>query len=246
MPKYPYAIYYDANGKQQRLFPHELHDTGKRAFARANELWDPDDEYRLFPRYRGDSPHFYALSNDNRAFSRVLENDPDHDARAMYLFGQLSSDTNFKVGFYEWDGTEKQFISFTQTKNYSWGKEVTRALTANVRCRHDVFGAPNDLRLIPRLPWIAIEVVKHHYPDDQTFSALLSLTKQLPCVILFDFIDAPNYFLSVDKTMGEIRVIYYIHDGSVWKNGNRWESCTPTFFREKVSEHIQQVRANRI
>jgi hypothetical protein len=245
MPKYPHAIYYDAKGEQQKLFPDELHDTERRAFARSSELWDPDEEYRLFPRYREDSPHFYSLSNSARAFSRVLENDPAHDARVLDLLKELSSDTNFRVGFYEWDGTEKQFISFTQTRNYSWGKEVTRALTANLRCRHDLFGASKDLKLTARFPWVAIEVVKHHYPDDQTFSALLSLTKELPCVILFDFIDVPNYFLHVDRSAGDIRVIYYIYDGSVWKNDCRWKSCTPAFFREKVAEHIQQVLAKR-
>lgn len=245
MPKYSHAIYYDTHGDQQKLFPHELHDTGKRAFARSAELWDPDEEYRLFPRYREDSPHFYSLSNNTRAFSRLLENDPAHDARVVDLLDALSSDTDFRVGFYEWDRDEKQFVSFTRTRNYSWDKEVTRALSASVRARHDLFGTSNDLKLTAQFPWVAIEVVKHHYPDDQTFSALLSLTKQLPCVILFDFIDVPDYFLNINQSTGEIRVIYYIYDGSVWKNGTRWKSCTPAFFREKVAEHIQQVHAKR-
>jgi len=245
MPKYSHAIYYDANGVQQKLFPHELHDTGKRAYARSAELWDPEEECRLFPRYREDSPHFYSLGNGARVFLRTQENDPAHDARVNDLLEELSSGIGFRVGFYEWDGDEKQFVSFAKTRNYNWGKEITRALTASVRCRHDLFGAPDDLKLTARFPWIAIEVVKHHYPDDQTFSALLSLTKELPCVILFDFIEVPNYFLNLDRSEGEIRVIYYIHDGSVWKNGNRWKSCTSAFFREKIAKHIQEVLAKR-
>lgn len=241
MPKYPHAIYYDSNGEQQKLFPSELHDTGRRAFARSTELWDPDEEYRLFPRFREDSPHFYSLSNNARAFSRTAENDPAHDERVAYLLGELSSGNSFRVGYYDWDGDERQFVSFTQTQKYSWGKEVTRVLTTNVRCRHDLFGAADGLKLTARFPWVAIEVVKHHYPDDQTFSALLALTKELPCVILFDFIDVPNYFLHINTPNGELRVIYYIYDGFVWKNGTRWESCTPAFFRESVAKDIERL-----
>ncbi|HEX8290557.1 MAG TPA: hypothetical protein VF570_02300, partial [Pyrinomonadaceae bacterium] len=192
-----------------------------------------------------DSPHFYSLSGNARSIVRIKESDPAHDRRVADLLRVLSSGANFRIGFYDWDGEETQFVSFTQTRNYSWGKEVTRALTAGVRCRHDLFGAPNDLTLTARFPWVAVEVVKHHYPDNKTFSAFLSLTKELPCVILFDFIDVPNYFLKVNETSGEIRVIYYIYDGAVWKNINRWESCTPEFFREKVAEHIKQVKQSR-
>lgn len=240
MSKYPHAIYYNASGEPQKLLPSELHDVGKRAFARSIELWDPDEEYRIFPRYRKDSPHFYSLSNNARVFSRTTENDPAHDQRVADLLKELSSGKNFRVGYYDWDGGEQQFVSFTKTQKYSWGKEVTRVLTANVRCRHDLFGAAESLSLTARFPWVAVEVVKHHYPDDQTFSALLALTKELPCVVLFDFIHVPNYYLNIDVSKGELRVIYYIYDGSVWKNGTRWRSCTPSFFRESVAKDIEQ------
>lgn len=242
MPKYPHAVYYDERGQKQQLRPDELHDRNIRAFARKAELWDPDEQYRLFPRYRADTPHFYSLNSGVRSFSRNKENDPEHDRRVDYLYKVLSSGAGFRIGCYEWDDEGKQFVYFTRTQNYSWGKEVTRALTADVQCRHDLFGAPEGLKLTARFPWIAIEVVKHHYPDDKTFSAFLSLTRELPCVILFDFVAAPNYFLHVNRDSGEIRVIYYIYEGAVWRNRVRWDDCTPALFREGVEEQINRLR----
>ncbi len=249
MPKHPVAIYHNSEGTKCQIFPHELHDVGKRAFARSIELWDEDEEYRLYPRYRADSPHFYSLSNKLRKLHASAETDPAHNQRVNELLEILGSDVNYKIGFNTWDGEgegkEEQFVAFTETRRYTWGKEVTRALSEDVRSRHDLFGATRDLQLTSRYPWVAIEVVKHHYPDDETFNALLSLSKSLPFVVLFDFVDARNYFFQVKREDRAIRVVYYIYDGSVWKGEKRWERCSPSFFREKIAKHIQDVLARR-
>lgn len=249
MPKHTFAIYYDSQGTRSRLFPEELHDIGKRAFARSTELWDEDEEYRLYPRYRADSPHFYSLSSKLRKLHVSAETDPAHNQRVDELLGILDSDISYKIGFNTWDGegkeTEQQFVSFTETRGYTWGKEITRALSEDVRCRHDLFGASKALQLTAKYPWVAIEVIKHHYPDDKTFKTLLSLSKALPLVVLFDFVDVRNYFFQVKEKDRTIRVIYYIYDGSVWKGGKCWDKCSPSFFREKISQHINEVRARK-
>lgn len=242
MPKYPYAIYLDSRGQAQKLFPSDLHDVKKRAFARSAELFDPDREYRLFPRYRADSPHFYSLNKNARCVSRLEEIDPEHDDRVNYLFDTLNLGADISIGSFVWDGEERQFICLTKTNDYAWGQEVWRVLNSDIRCRHDLFGASTDLALTDRLPWIAIEVVKHHFPDEQTFSGFLSLSKILPFIVLFDFIDVPNYFLQVDLPTGRLRVIYYIYDGSVWMNNTRWGDTTADLFREKTQAHIRKKR----
>lgn len=247
MPKHPVAIYYDSQGIRSRLFPYELHDIGKRAFARSTELWDEDEEYRLYPRYRTDSPHFYSLSSKLRSLHVSAETDPAHNQRVDELLGILGSNICYKIGFKAWDGEdeekEEQFVSFTETRDYVWGKEITRALSEDARCRHDLFGASKALQLTAKSPWVAIEVVKHHYPDDATFQALLSLSKALPLVVLFDFVDVRNYFFQVKEKDRTIRVIYYIYDGSVWKGDRRWEKCSSSFFREKISQQIKDLLA---
>lgn len=247
--KHPVAIYYDLNGIKSWLLPHELQNVEKRAFARSIELWDEDEEYRLYPRYRVNSPHFYSLSNKLRRLHVSAETDPAHNRRVDEILEILDSGVNYRIGFNTWDSdgekNEEQFVAFTETLGYTWGKEVTRALSEDTRCRHDLFGARKALQLMSRYPWVAIEVVKHHYPDDATFEALLSLSKALPLVVLFDFVDVKNYFFHVKKGERVIRVVYYIYDGSVWKGERRWEKCSAAFFKEKVLKHIQDVIAKR-
>lgn len=245
MPKHKIAIYYDSQKIKHQILPNDLHDVKKRALARSTELWDEDEEYRLYPRYREDSPHFYSLSSTLRKLHASTETDPTHNIRVEELLEILNSDIDYKIGFKTWDKganrTEEQFVSFTQTNGYAWGKEVTRALSEDVRCRHDLFGASRELQLTAKYPWVAIEVVKHHYPDSKAFNALLSLSKALPLVVLFDFVDSPNYFFQIKEKDKIIRVIYYIYDGSVWKGGERIEECNSILFKEKVSEHIKDI-----
>lgn len=249
MPKHPVAIYYDSQGHQCKLFPNDLHDVGKRAFARSNELWDESEEYRLYPRYRADSPHFFSLSSNIRRLVDSTETDPTHNLRVDELLAILNSDTNYRIGFNTWDniGSEKeeQFVTLTETRNYKWGKEITRALSENARCRHDLFGASNALQLTAKYPWVAIEVVKHHYPDEAAFNAFLSLSKILPLIVLFDFVDVKNYFFQVKENEKIVRVVYYIFDGSMWKGEDRWTKCSSSFFKEKVTQHIQSIQARK-
>lgn len=249
MPKHKVAIYYDSQGTKSEIFPEDLHDIGKRALARSTELWDEDNEYRLYPRYREDSPHFYSLSSTLRKLHVSAETDPAHNDRVDELLGLLNSDSGYKIGFNTWDGEgdkkEKQFALLTQTNGYAWGKEIARALSEDVRCRHDLFGASKALQLTAKYPWVAIEVVKHHYPDDKTFKSLISLSKVLPLVVLFDFVDVPNYFFQIKEKDKIIRVIYYIYDGSVWKGDSRWKECSSSFFREKISQHIKGASAGK-
>lgn len=247
MPKHPVAIYYDQQGGKHKLFPNNLHDVGKRAFARSNELWDEDEEYRLYPRYRADSPHFFSLASSLRKLHVATETDPAHNLRVDELMNILKLGTSYRIGFNTWDEIEQkkeeQFVAFTETQNYCWGKEITRSLSEEVRCRHDIFGAPNALNLTAKYPWVAIEVVKHHYPDEDTFNAFLSLSKILPLVVLFDFVDVRNYFFQVKENEKMIRVVYYIFDGSVWKGEERWKKCSSAFFKEKVAQHIKSIQA---
>ncbi len=239
MPKHPCAVYYDSNSVRRELKPDELHDVSKRAAARETELWDPDEEYRLYPRYRQDSPHFYSLSKNTRRYATRAENDPAHDERVESLLDLLQRKQGYKIGFLTQDSGEQQFITFVRTNGYLWGKEVSRAISENVRCRHDLFGARMELRLSAGSPWVAIEVVKDHYPEQQAFDALLVLTRNLPLLVLFDFIEVPNYFFQVREADATIRIIYYIYDGSVWKNEKRLESCTHIYFRERVEDHLR-------
>src|SRR5215218_11106349 len=115
MPKHPFAIYYDSHGNKKKINPSDLHDTQTRAEARNAELWDSEEEYRLFPRYRADAPHFYSLSSRLRELHVPVEADPAHQQRIDELFGNLTSGANYRIGYYSWDGPEEPFVVITRT-----------------------------------------------------------------------------------------------------------------------------------
>ncbi|OLO08757.1 hypothetical protein BTW08_05420 [Salinicola sp. MH3R3-1] len=243
MPKYEYAQRRRDDGTIERIYPRDLHDAGTRATARASELWDEHFEVRVFPRYRTDAPHFYSLGK-RRYIDERVESDPSHDKRVEELLARLKGN-EYKIGFYEKDGEEKQFVTVAKPSNYLWDSEVTRSLTRSVRCRHDIFGEAEGRNLTAGFPWVAIEVVNTHYPDEKTLEAFLALSEQLPFVVLFDLVAVPNYFFKIDEKRQEIRTIYYVYDGSVWKNGNRWKRCSAQFLREKLEEHKNYVISRR-
>jgi hypothetical protein len=244
MIKYSYAIYIDEIGQEKRLYPNDLYDIFKRAFARSVELWDPTKQFRLYPRFRVDCPHFFALGNNSAPRSPPVEIDPAHNKRVAKLHEILSSGISFKIGYYKFMGKQKEFITLINTENYSWGMEITRTLNEGVQCRHDIFGAQKYHVLTDCLPMVGAEVIKDHFPDQKTFSGFISLTKRLPYLILFDFVNLQNYFLEVDKDFGNIRVVYYIYGGIVWQNGKPLKFwTTAAIFKEKILNHIKRVLA---
>lgn len=237
MAKHPKAIYFDVTGVRHELHPEDLHDTVKRSLARSNELWNETQEFRLYPRYNLSSPHFYALRPGRMLYKREEAN-PEHDSRIINLLNHLNDNPNLKLGFYTWDGEERTFCTLVDVSNYFWSKETYRAVSKFGCCRHDLFGASNGNQLVQSQPWIAIEVVKHHFLEEKAFKDLITLSSILPILIAFDFIDAPNYFLKIEEC--RVRITYYIYDGSVWNGEKRWpdERCNAAFFKENLNKSI--------
>lgn len=227
-----------------KIYPQNLHDIGKRATARTKELWCSDFEVRLYPRYRPDAPHFFSRSSNRYIDKRKEKNDSPHDERIENLLEQLN-DSNLKVGTLVFDEGESQFETLTSCDGYSWGGEVTRVLSQDVKCRHDIFGQPGGHNLVVGSPWVAIEVIDSHYPDEKTLEGMISLSARLPFLVLFDIVAEADYFFQIDEKSKSIRVIYYISDGAVWKNGSRWKRCTAAFLEEKIKDHIRYYQEKK-
>lgn len=224
MAKYNFAVYYDNNGERKKIYPNDLHNIEIRAFARSTFLLNDSEEIRLYARYRKDSPHFYSLQEGTRTVIRGEDND-QHNNRIKELIEILTESSNtFDIGYFtfEEDGT-RQFNPLATLKNYTWGKEVNRYISSSSICRHDIFGQRQELAQSSLFPSVGIEVIKSHYPDDAAFDGWISLSQITPLLVTFDIVDKKNYFLKIDPSNKQIRVIYYIFDGSVWKNDTR---CT--------------------
>lgn len=233
MAKYKFAIYDDINGEEQKIYPNDLHDLTKLAFARDQELFDETKQIRLYPRYRKDSPHFYSLQNVQRNIINRGENSVEHKNRIDDLIDKLNNNPKiFKIGYYTFsndsDDGKRQFNELASTKNYTWGKEITRFISENSICRHDIYGQQEILSQSSIHPSIAIEVIDSHYPDSKVINEWLELTKIIPLIITFDLVKKKNYYLQikdndykVEEERNTIRMVYYIFDGSVWKGSVR-------------------------
>ena len=237
MAKYKYAIYYDLDNEKQIIYPNDLHDVTKLAFARDQELYDSDEQIRLYPRYRKDTPHFYALQDSKRKITQRNENSEEHNLRVNKLLDTLNSSLNdtLKVGYFTFGEDKKQqFNTLTKIKNYTWGKEINRFISESSICRHDIYGQKNVLSQSSIFPAFAIEVIDTHYPTDDVINGWIELSKIMPIVIAFDLIKKPNYYFQIKDN--KIRIIYYIFDGSIWKNEKRQiDLVSAGAFRETLS-----------
>jgi len=236
MAKYDFAVYYDDNEERKKIYPKDLHDIEIRAFARSAFLLNDSEEIRLYPRYRKDTPHFYSLQEGTRSVIRGEDSEKHNDRIKELLKILTESSTAFNIGYFtfEEDGT-KQFNPLATLKNYTWGKEINRYISSNSICRHDIYGQRQEIAQSSLFPSVGIEVINSHYPDNAAFDGWISLSQIVPLLITFDIIDKKNYFLKIDPRNNQIRVIYYIFDGSVWKNERRrTDIISAGAFREEL------------
>lgn len=225
MAKHACAVYFDKSGQRHVIQAKELSSPAKLEEARAHQLLDAEEEFRMSVR-GGQTPHFFALATTARKLSdERKEADPAHNLRVdelLRLLIDLPRDEEVELGTTDWKQRQpsERWAPFVDIKNYIWGKEVTRALGEDAKCRHDLFGMPEGLNLTGRFPWVAIEVIHHHYPNAKTLEGLLAMTRLLPLVVLFDLVDKPNYFMKIEPEARRIRTIFYLYRGRAWRNAD--------------------------
>ncbi|MGG6270943.1 hypothetical protein ACQ4M3_42045 [Leptolyngbya sp. AN03gr2] len=241
--KWNAAVYQTSDGNWQTVCPANLHDIGFRAFLRGQELWSVDKEKRLFIRYRVDTPHFYALSNRVPLVVDRQEALPRHNERIKQLLMELQQ-PNLKFGYYDYTEDGRVFFTIFKSEQYVWSQEVFRT-HSNIVWRHDIFGANAGHRLSEHTPWVAIEVIDTHFPEDRAFDAWLRLSSEFPCLVLFDFVEEENYYFHIIKTTQQVRFIYYIYEGAVWKSRKQLPSCNAAMFKEKLTAELSAKRFNR-
>ncbi len=236
--KWNAAIYLTPDGNWQTVYPEDLHDLEFRAFLRGQELWDSEREKRLFIRYRVDTPHFYSLSNRTRRIIERLETSTLHHQRVEQVLTALQQQ-EFKFGYVDHKAEEgPEFITLFNSEQYTWSEEVVRS-RADIGWRHDIFGAQASHRLSDRCPWVAIEVIDSHFPEDRAFDAWLQLSLEFPCLVLFDFVKKWNYYFQV-KDNCQVRVIYYIYEGAVWKSREQLPNCNAAIFKERLTTELSK------
>lgn len=120
---------------------------------------------------------------------------------------------------------------------YQWGSEIHRILNETAIVRHDIFGQSNELGMSVNRPWIAIEVINTHFPEEEAFAAMLETTKRIPLLILFDFTSHKNRFLNVDKATNRLVYrpwTYLIRNGQLWRGTSPTEITSSSLFKVSV------------
>lgn len=74
--------------------------------------------------------------------------------------------------------------------DYTWEEEVHRIVSSSRYIRHDLFGMKLEHRMSTMKPWVAIEVINHHHPEEAALRAMLQWSARVPLIVLFVHVDS--------------------------------------------------------
>jgi len=227
MPKHEKAIYYTGDVKNE-IVVSALQSDDVFIRAKGLDLLDGNEEHRLYPREGGQGGlrHFYCRETTTRNLIQRKENSPEHNERIKTLVEQLEKPGACRLRLYSrikqgWSTEERELAVI---ENYRWQKEVVLIPNKSLRVRHDIFGIrATNIGMSSIFPWVAIEVIHHHYPSAESFAAMLEWSAQIPLVIIFDNVAKPNFFFQIKTTTSrtntcDARCIFYIYEGQLWEN----------------------------
>lgn len=245
------AIYFDEDFARHEIKASALVNTEVLASAKGKVLWDKSEQKRLQAR-GGPSvtPHFAELPGE-KTTRKVFEGEKDktHNERVSFLMERLveSERLDLVLAHQAVEGIEEIDTLYCLPR-YQWQAEVHRIMDAQSLVRHDIYGQSSALSMSVNRPWIAIEVINTHYPDDQAFSAILNASRCYPLIALFDFTSNPNTFVKVDVANKHLRIrpwSFYIKDGQLWKGKRPTNILTSTHFKLEVDKMLAGWKKKR-
>jgi hypothetical protein len=192
----------------------------------------------VVPVRKNSKPHFRILSNQSQArrVGGVEDNDPTHQKVIKYLVERLNERKKLRISTYVFGGEdrEEQTIFTTpkgadlqapQPTDYKWWTEARIQLDSVRYIQPDICGRSNSAFLpLKSEKAVIIEVIQSHYPDEETFHALTTLSKQ-NFIVLFFFVakdgwgSAYSSFDMGDLSTVGIRCAYWLSNGEFFRNG---------------------------
>ena len=237
------AVYWDEFGSRKQIKFKELEDDATYTDAQQKELFDESEQVRVNVRVSSKGlRHFYSESSGLRSFDRG-ENNPAHDNRVGEIRNRLLTLTGGWSIAFQYAANTPQTVLFNQLPAYSWDTEVTRILDSSTLVRHDVYG-DIGIRMSVRKPSLAIEVVHSHYPEEASFAGMISETRRIPSIILFDFTRAgSNSLIKIDEKSQTLLFRSYtfsISDGSVWQGLERRPEITTSADLQVAADNVYE------
>jgi hypothetical protein len=224
--EHPAAYFFDEKGVRQRILAEELSDPTKHALAAEQQLTDKSGQLDLHPRVPNDAvPHFVKTGLRGTRSIFEGEKDPTHDARVNTLLGKLERSRRWRLGLGEPVNQPNDKLVWELRDGialpaYDWGSEVYRITAKDAIVRHDLFGQSLRLDMSTNQPWVAIEVIHTHFPEQKAFEAMLEMSERVPFYVLFDFTVMKDKFVRVEPESNAIvyrEWTYLVHSGHVWK-----------------------------
>ncbi len=243
--------FYFANGQRHCIQAKDLRDKNTLELAKTVFLTDQEEQERLRPRVPKDinkRSHFYAPDPAPKRRVSIRETNPLHDTWVDNLLKMLAGKNTWTVVIGRFvDGVLEREPRFILEK-YLWGKEVHRICSPNLIVRHDLFSQSPMLAMSIFRPWVAIEVINTHFPDEPSFNAMRDLSQRTPLIVFFDVLrnGINSYFLKVNDKTGEIIPLYYIYEGSVWKGSTERKDITTAMrLQIEIDADVERLRSKK-
>ena len=246
--EYNYAVYVDDEGKTHKIYAYSIQDTAgyETAVTLSTEfgLLDPSEQFSIVPRLGGIAKrnHFTALGEPSgrTVFSGEAGNDKTHDIRVEALLEKLTKSAYFVVESIFNQNKQRSFQLLSKLYEYQWGKEVHRIVSEEAVIRHDLFGQPREIEMSIHRPWVAIEVIHTHFPEEAAFRGMVSVSRAMPLMVLFDCTDVPDYFLRVLPEQKRIETRLYMLGGAVYLDNNKLDVASAAGLRAEVMTAIRR------
>jgi len=224
MPLHEQAVYQNEDQEWVTISYNQLalSDAQFRAYLRNKTLYDsPLRRRELGIRDRKGNLHYYQKRNIRGSLDSKSKDSSAHDQEVQALTSFLNNNEKVAIGTYVFDKGTKLFQPLLRLKDFSWQKEVHFSVSENGYVRCDVLGRSNNLSWSEKTPYVAIEVVDTHFPSKESFIALVELSKKLPVVIGFYFLNGGgrfNHKKNPERSNGfaTLRLSCYISDGGFW------------------------------
>lgn len=237
---------YKKDGQWITITPEQLRDPEQLALAREKQLYDSEEQkYELFIRNRENLPHFYRKGIVRHNLDRQSDSS-EHDEVVVKLLAFLENNSSMHLKSYFFRAfKDKKLHKIATMRDYAWAKEVTFAVSESGYVRFDLLGRPNTLNCTENNPFVAFEVVDTHFSSKASFLALLELSKKLPFVIGYFFVQNTPYLncpkTSENKGFSFVQLTCYINDGDFWIRDERISDTVTNALKNNPDAYYEYI-----
>lgn len=250
-------------------FEHEILTQSRFEKMKAEVLHRPGEiDSVVVPVRNSTGPHFRLLSVEApaRRVGTNEQSDPTHAKVISYLVKLLTERKKFQISTYVFGGEQREEQTIFSGKsvvkneanarenNFKWWTEARIQLDATRYIQPDICGRRNSSFLpLKGEKAVIIEVVQSHYPDEEAFHALTSLSNQ-NYIVLFYFAAKDGwgsgysrFDTTVENLLG-LRCAYWLSNGEFFKNGEcvkRGSESETAWYRHIATKYFDSAKKKK-